>query len=71
MAERRRKTKRLTAGVDGADHAAPDIIALKTDVSLSWVMRQAIRRFAREHDTRSEPPPSLAAQAGGKEASGC
>ena len=70
MAERRKKTTRLTVSLDEADYAALDAIASKSDVSLSWVIRQAVHRFVREHGAHPELPLTLAGQVGGKKASG-
>ena len=69
MAERRKKTTRLTVSLDDADYAALNALASKSDVSLSWVIRQAIQRFVREHGAQPELPLTLAEQAGRKEAS--
>ena len=55
--------------LDQADYAALNAIASKCDVSLSWVMRQAIQRFVREHDAQPELPLTLVEQAGGRHAS--
>ena len=63
MAERRKKTARLTVSLDDADYAALNALASKSDVSLSWVIRQAIQRFVREHGTQSELPLTLTEQA--------
>ena len=49
MAKRRKKTTRLTVSLDDADYAALNAVASKSDVSLSWVIRQAIQRFVREN----------------------
>ena len=70
MTDRRKKTTRLTVSLDEADYAAINAMALRSDVSLSWVIRQAIQRFVREHGAQPELPLTLAAQAGSKEASG-
>ena len=70
MAERRKKTTRLTVSLDEADYAALNAMALKSDVSLSWVVRQAIQRFVQEHGAQRELPLRLADQASRKEASG-
>ena len=69
MAERRKKTTRLTVSLDDVDYAALNAIASKSDVSLSWVIRQAIQRFVREHGAQPELPLTLAEEAGRKEAS--
>ena len=69
MAERKRKSTRLTVSLDEADYAALNAMASKSDVSLSWVIRQAIQRFVREHGTEPELPLTLVKQAGRKEAS--
>ena len=70
VAERRKKTTRLMVSFDEADYAALDASASNSDVSLSWVIRQAIHRFVREHDAHPEIPLTLAGQVGEKEASG-
>ena len=70
MAERRKKTTRLTVSLNEADYALLDAVASESDVSLSWVVRQAIQRFLREHGAQPELPLTLAEQTGRKEASG-
>jgi predicted transcriptional regulator len=52
MNARPRKAARLTVSLDPADYDALSRIAQQRDVSMSWVIRQAIRQFARR-----EPPP--------------
>ena len=71
MVERRKKTTRLTVSVDEVDYAKPNIITPKSDGPLWWAIRQAIRRFVREHDIHPELSPRLAEQVGRPEASGC
>lgn len=70
MAEHRKKTTRLTVSLDEADYAALNALASRSDVSLSWVIRQAIQRFVREHRAQPELPLPLMEQAGKKETSG-
>ena len=70
MAERRKKTTRLTVSLDEADYAALNAMASRSDVSASWVIRQAVQRFLREHDAQPELPLTLAERASAKEASG-
>ena len=53
-----------------ADYAALSAVALESDVSLSWVIRQAIQRFVREHRVQRELPLMLADQADKKVTSG-
>lgn len=60
MVERRKKTTRLTVSIDDGDYAALNALAAKSDVSLSWVIRQAIHRFVRQHEAQPELPLSLA-----------
>ena len=48
MAERQKETTRLTVSLDEADYATLNAMAQKSDVSLSWVIRQAIQRFVRD-----------------------
>ena len=69
MVERRKKTTRLTVSLDEVDYAALNALASKSDVSLSWLIRQAIQRFVREHGAQPELPLTLAEEAGRKEAS--
>lgn len=59
MADRPRKTTRLTVSLDQQDYVALETIARKSDVSLSWVIRQAIHRFVIEHEAQPELPLSL------------
>lgn len=47
MNARSRKATRLTVSLDAADAEALEQIAQQKDVSLSWVIRQAVREFAR------------------------
>ncbi len=44
---RSRKATRLTVSLDATDAEALEQIAQQKDVSLSWVIRQAVREFAR------------------------
>ena len=69
MAERRKKTTRLTVSLDEADCAGVSAMASGSDVSLSWIVRQAVQRFVRGHETRPELPPTLAEQPERKEVS--
>lgn len=66
MSERRKKTTRLTVSLDDEDHAALTAIAEKSDVSLSWVIWQAIHRFVQEHGAHPELPLRLSASASHK-----
>jgi len=64
---------RLKAGFRGNwthFRAVLSVMAPKSDPSLSWVVRQVVRRFVREHHAQQKSPMRLADQAGGKEASG-
>ena len=70
MAQRRKKTTRLTVSLDDADYAAVNAMASSSDVSLSWVIRQAIHEFVRNHGAQPELPLTLAKKEGGKEVSG-
>ena len=70
MAQRRKKTTRLTVSLDDADYAAVNAMASSSEVSLSWVIRQAIHEFVRNHGAQPELPLTLAKKAGGKEVSG-
>lgn len=67
MAGRRKKISRLTVSLDEADYVALDAIASKSDVSRSWVIRQAIQRFVREHGAHPELPLMLKERSGDKE----
>ena len=50
MTERPRKSTRLTVSLEEQDYDALNGIALNRDVSLSWVVRQAVKQFIeREH----------------------
>lgn len=69
MTERRKKTTRLTVSLDDEDYAALTAIAAKSDVSLSWVIRQAIHRFVQEHGAQPELPLTLAGQSNKREGS--
>jgi hypothetical protein len=45
MTDRPRKSTRLTVSLEEQDYEALNQIALSKDVSLSWVIRQAVRQF--------------------------
>jgi ribbon-helix-helix CopG family protein len=45
MTARPRKAIRLTVSLDAADYDALALTANEKDVSLSWVIRQAVRQF--------------------------
>ena len=45
MADRPRKSTRLTVSLEDQDYDALTKIAVARDVSLSWVIRQAVRQF--------------------------
>ena len=70
MTERREKTPRLTASLDEIDYAARNAMAARSDVSLSWIIWQAIQRFVREHSDQSKLPLTLLEQADSEEVSG-
>ena len=59
MPDRPRKATRLTVSLDHQDYAALESLARKSDVSLSWVIRQAVHRFVTEHEAQPELPLSL------------
>ena len=61
---------RLTVSLDEADYAALNTVASRSDVSLSWVIRQAIQRFVSEHGAQPELPLRLERQADKNEGSG-
>lgn len=59
MGKRSKKSTRLTVSLDPEDHAALEALALRSDVSLSWVVRQAIHRFIQQHQAHPELPLPL------------
>lgn len=59
MAKQLRKATRLTVSLDEQDYAALNAVAAKSDVSLSWVIRQAIHRFLVEHGEQPQLPLQL------------
>lgn len=59
MSKRVKKSTRLTVSLDPKDHAALAALAAKSDVSLSWVVRQAIHRFIQQHQAQPELPLAL------------
>lgn len=59
MGKRSKKSTRLTVSLDPEDHAALSTLAAKSDVSLSWVVRQAIHRFIQQHQAHPELPLAL------------
>ena len=69
MTERRKKATRLTVSIDDDDYAALNAIAAKSDVSLSWVIRQAIHRFVQKHGAHPELPLTLVGQGDKREGS--
>ena len=69
MAEHGRKSTRLTVSFDEADYAGLNAMVSMSDVSMSWVIRQAIQRFVREHGTEPVLPLTPVKQADRKEAS--
>jgi metal-responsive CopG/Arc/MetJ family transcriptional regulator len=55
MADRPRKSTRLTVSLEEQDYETLTEISIAKDVSVSWVIRQAIRQFiekSRESDER-------------------
>lgn len=56
MPDRRKKSTRLTVSLEQQDYDALTVIAAKNDVSLSWVIRQAIHRFVKEHGPHPQLP---------------
>ena len=62
MSDRPRKTTRLTVSLVERDYIALNAIAGNSDVSLSWVIRQAIQRFLAEHTDEHSLPLKLAAK---------
>jgi hypothetical protein len=48
---KKKKAVRLTASLPDADHTALAAIAERCNVSLSWVIRQAIAEFLENHKT--------------------
>lgn len=66
MTDRRKKTVRLTVSLDDDDYAALTTIAERSDVSLSWVIRQAIHRFVHEYRAHPELPLRIAGSGGDK-----
>jgi len=63
MNERPRKATRLTVSLEEQDYRTLNEIAVARDVSLSWVIRQAIRQFIEttpeRKDQQAPPPGSL------------
>lgn len=45
MSDRPRKSTRLTVSLEEQDHDALAELAVAKDVSLSWLIRQAVRQF--------------------------
>jgi NADPH-dependent ferric siderophore reductase len=59
MEKRAKKITRLTVSLNLEDHAVLAALAAKSDVSLSWVVRQAIHRFIQQHQAQAELPLAL------------
>ena len=60
MSERKNGTTRLTVSLDEENYAALRTTAEKSEVSLSWVIQQAIQWFVLEHGPHLEfAPPTL------------
>jgi len=55
MNERPRKDTRLTVSLEQQDYLALNEIALARDVSISWVIRQAIRKFIEANPRQIDP----------------
>ncbi|RVE80788.1 CopG family ribbon-helix-helix protein [Sinorhizobium meliloti] len=62
MTERPLKSTRLTVSLEEQDYDALMQIAVARDVSLSWVIRQAIRQFI-ERDRESEDKIEISSDA--------
>lgn len=58
MAERQRKATRMTVGLEDHDYQKLGQIALSTDASVFWVIRQAIRQFI-ENSSEGRYPLSM------------
>jgi hypothetical protein len=62
MNGRPRKATRLTVSIEEQDYRTLNEIALARDASVSWVIRQAIRRFiettSKPADGQAPPPGS-------------
>jgi predicted transcriptional regulator len=56
MTDRPLKSTRLTVSLEDQDHAALTEIAAAKDVSLSWVIRQAIRRYVEKESLEERSP---------------
>ena len=57
MSDRPRKSTRLTVSLEPQDYDALADLAVARDVSLSWLIRQAVRQFidrAQSADNREE-----------------
>ncbi len=57
MSHRRRKSTRLTVSLEEQDYKALADLAVARDVSLSWLIRQAVRQFierAKSVDNKGE-----------------
>ncbi len=57
MSSRPRKSTRLTVSLEEQDHDALAELAVARDVSLSWLIRQAVRQFierAKSVDNKKE-----------------
>lgn len=68
MASRPRKTTRLTVSIEEQDHDALAKLADASDVSLSWLIRQAIRQFIkRSHSVDKKGEDTLHARASNKD----
>ena len=59
MADRPLKSTRLTVSLEEQDYDTLTEIALARDVSLSWVIRQAVRQFIEKSQTDKEDKGTL------------
>lgn len=60
MSDRPRKSTRLTVSLEEQDYDALADLAVARDVSLSWLIRQAVRQFierAQSADNKGEDIP--------------
>ena len=63
-----KKEQRITVSLDGADHARLADLANRYDVSLSWLVRQAVSEYLDRHQSGEVQLPLGLASGRGKQA---
>ena len=59
MTKKPKEKERVTVTFDGQSYTRLNEIAVKGDVSISWVIRYAVDNFLKELDNGQHQPPAL------------